>query len=200
MKFGTATVFYHDSTSLRRNLESVTPYFDLSICIDGPFLGHRKYAVESGEFIVRQFPHTTYNYIEDITEAQKRNIYLELAKFHQIDWLLILDSDEYIVLHDSFEEFKNNCMKGLVPYSNVYGIHMHHDGIYDFKPRLWYRPWEMIYEGCHYCYHRKDGRPIQTMRQLLPGLTIEHDHNLRTEEYEQNWKEFREYQVRTEGS
>jgi len=36
-RIGSATIYWNDDGSLIRNVNSVTPYFDIIILIDGPF-------------------------------------------------------------------------------------------------------------------------------------------------------------------
>jgi len=200
LKFGTATVHYNDEESLDRQLFSTYRYFDIRLIVDGPFLGYpRSKGIHPYAF--HYYPDSERVYCPDLTEAQKRNIYLKMAEQYKVDWLLILDSDEYVYFEDICK-FKKECNEYLDTNHNVYGV-LEQNGYNDqfsYKPRLWYKPWEMIYEGCHYCYRRKDHRDIRTMAHEFDSLTILHDKDLRDKEYFDNWKVFREYQVRTEGS
>ncbi len=137
----------------------------------------------------------------DLTEGQKRNLYLYLCKFLEVDWLLILDSDEYVTIDG---DFKQSCMDILDTEHNhyVYDVMSKRTQTdyekYDPRPRLWYEPWDMRYKECHCCYSRVDGKIRLNERPCVEGIVIEHDKSLRTEEHNNNWKQFVQYQLQAE--
>jgi hypothetical protein len=202
MRFASATVFFNDAKSLYRNLKSVSPYFDPIFCIDGPFKGHPSKLKQSDDgsvLVAKAFGQ--YSTFPFQTEAGKRNLYIDYCHDYKVDWLLILDSDEYITVQD-WDRFKSDCDRRLDTKHNVYGIKSknEYNDQYSFRPRLWHKPYEMEYLNCHYCYGRKDGQEIKSIAAEIEGITVEHDKSLRDQKYFRDWSVFRRYQVGTEGS
>ena len=137
----------------------------------------------------------------DLTEGQKRNLYLYICKEFGIEWLLILDSDEYVTVTG---DFKKNAETKLDTSNNhyIYDIMSRRNPAdyvkYDPRPRLWYEPWDMRYKECHCCYGRIDGKVRKSERPTIEGIQIEHDKSLRSEQHNKNWKQFIYYQLQAE--
>lgn len=137
----------------------------------------------------------------DLTEGQKRNLYLYICKEFGIDWLLILDSDEYVTITG---DFRKSMMDILDTERNhyVYDIMARRNPAdyvkYDPRPRLWYEPWNMRYKECHCCYSRVDGKIRKSERPCVEGIVMEHDKDLRSKKHNSDWKQFVQYQLQAE--
>jgi hypothetical protein len=50
--------------------------------------------------VVESFPNSAYYCCPNLTEIEKRNKYLEFAGDKNIDFLLVIDSDEFAVVNE----------------------------------------------------------------------------------------------------
>ena len=158
------------------------------------------------------------------TEFEKRNAYLEeCEQLQDVDALLIIDSDEFFTYEpgtkpeDSWNTFKNNlelAIKKTAGEHNVFGIRTYDPitKVDSYCARVWYKPHEMRYtNGSHYHYaniiREKDtieqfrNNKINYQQQahcIIKGLTLGHDHSLRTKEYLDQRSVYQRYLVRYE--
>lgn len=106
-KIAAGVCFYNDLLSLRRTLESLQKdNVDLIICVDGRF----KHFGTPGKYpdlsddgsreLVLSYDNTVLIDMPDSWETQKRQAYVEACEDFNIDYLLIIDSDEYILYDD----------------------------------------------------------------------------------------------------
>jgi hypothetical protein len=105
-------VFFDDEKGLQRCLSSIHSFVDLIIAIDGKFKyfeDDHDFSIDNSRKIVESFPNANYYCYPNLTEIEKRNKYLEIAGIKEIDFLLVIDSDEYAVI--DMNEFSNNLAK-----------------------------------------------------------------------------------------
>ena len=129
------------------------------------------------------------------SEVDKRNRYLQECRALDCDYLLWIDSDEYVAPNSNWGMFYNSCEEMTEidrGQFNIYGIR---GKILDplpgrrpsgSWPRLWYRPWEMEHHLCHNVFrNRKTGQTLYaptSARSLIEGITILTDDTLRNPE------------------
>lgn len=139
-KIAAGVCFYNDKLSLRRCLESLQKdNVDLVFCVDGRF----KQFGEKGKYpdlsddgsreLVLTYDNTILIDMPDSWETQKRQAYLKACHDFDIDYLLIIDSDEYI-LYDPYdpnqgtnwdkfiEKMIQTCESITYKQHNVFGI------------------------------------------------------------------------------
>src|ERR671910_2836608 len=105
-------VFFDDEKGLQRCLSSIQSFVDLIIAIDGNFRyfeDDHDLSIDNSRKVVESFPNATYHCYPNLTEIDKRNKYLEIAGTKGIDFLLVIDSDEYAVI--DINEFSKNLAK-----------------------------------------------------------------------------------------
>jgi hypothetical protein len=105
-------VFFDDEKGLQRCLSSIHAYVDLIIAIDGKFKqfeDDHDLSIDNSREVVESFPNSTYHCYSNLTEIEKRNKYLEIAGSKNIDFLLVIDSDEYAII--DINEFSKNLAK-----------------------------------------------------------------------------------------
>ncbi|MFZ0367140.1 MAG: hypothetical protein WAL21_05590 [Nitrososphaeraceae archaeon] len=104
-------IFFDDEKGLQRCLHSIQSYVDLIIAIDGKFYFEDDHdiSVDNSRKVVESFPNANYYCYPNLTEIDKRNKYLEIAGIKKIDFLLVIDSDEYAVI--DMNEFSSNLIK-----------------------------------------------------------------------------------------
>ena len=196
MKFGIGLSFYNDVDGLKLLLASVDKQVDLLLAIDGryPSFGRGKglaaLSTDGSREVLRGYDNTLLvDY--PATQVQKRNKYLQLSKKHGLDFLIILDGDEYIKNDADWDTFRYVAQKRVrldVSMYRIYDIRYEEQNGWDFgeRPRLWYRPWEIRYDVKHYRWYIKSknhlDRPVyegNAGRALIPGLIIKHNRDAR---------------------
>lgn len=238
MKLAIGTIFYNSKAELERLLNSIPDKaIDWFIGIDGIF----QYTKEqnpnlpelsndgSRELILSDTitPRisniaTWFENKSNSTEYEKRNKYLEICKKLEIDYLIIVDSDEYFVYPDgitperSWDIFRKNFE--MLARKNAFQHNVFSIRTYDPKtnsesscPRCWYNPGDMSYVNLsHYNYgnihNETEFDKIQTAREqrlnycqesrgVIKGLTLAHDHSLRTKEQLRLREQYQRYLV-----
>ena len=200
-------VFFDDEKGLQRCLSSIQPYMDLMIAIDGKFKNFNDdhdLSIDNSRHVVESFTNATYHCFPNLTEIDKRNKYLEIAGSRNIDFLLVIDSDEYAVV-DKKEFFKQmsiikECKIGLYQdgktedLPDVYGIKIFEkhfekpDFIRErYIERVFYNPAKLRYQSIH-CNLVDVDNPYRnfTTRKYtgeIGGITLYNDDELRSEQY-----------------
>lgn len=176
MRLALLTIYYNSKPELLRLMTSIQPrMIDKWIFIDGIF----KYVKEanpnlpslSDDLSTELIRNSGYNYhieqMPEATEYEKRNRYLELCQHFNIDYAIIVDTDEYFDYNqdctcknkkkEAFDKFKNEFYSKAVKYAgrqNVFNIDMIEPGGHiQPRPRCWYNPGQMRYLfNSHYHY------------------------------------------------
>jgi hypothetical protein len=194
MKIASATVFYNDKRSLRRTLDSLTDKVDYMICVDGKYKHFDDgnvsgLSTDGSRELVHEYDNALLYDKPNCFEIEKRQEYLDICSYwydicKDPDFLLIIDSDEYIAEYDevAFKGALSDLINAVGKYQtyNVYGImlevnsgkydHIVHEFVngqkpqvsnqdnrqYQHSPRLWFKPWEMEYNMRHYNFRPKD--------------------------------------------
>lgn len=169
MKTAAGIIFFDDAKGLERCLNSISSYVDLVIAIDGKFrefdADHFISNDDSLE-VIKSYDNTRYYAYPNITEIEKRNKYLEIAGNLNVDFLLVIDSDEYAVIDECLFEknlnliHKNNQQRDLKTFNkikpDVFGVKMF-ERQYEwyglvrerYNERLLYAPGFMRYSQIH---------------------------------------------------
>jgi hypothetical protein len=148
---------------------------------------------------------------DPMTEFQKRRLAPAIAKRRLVDFLLIIDSDEYIdVSETDWDKFVQKCKEIAIDkyhgQYNLFGIKVE-DGPqnYRYLPRLWYRPEDVYYDSTHYglksmnprCpYNSPEYNKLEKHPTIenIPFLTIRSNYDLRTD-YEKVSREHYAYVI-----
>lgn len=237
MKLAIGTIFYNSKAELKRLIESIPDKaIDWFIGIDGIFQytkeqnpnlsdlsndGSRELFVS--DMIDRTTNIASYRFdMPNSTEYDKRNEYLNICRTMEIDYLIIVDSDEYFVYNEgisperSWDIFKKNfemlARKNGFKH-NVFSIRTFNPNtnIESSCPRCWYNPADMSYVNLsHYHYgnihNKEEFDKIQIAREqnlnfcqeskgVIKGLTLAHDHSLRSKKQLQIREKYQKYLV-----
>lgn len=200
-------VFFDDEKGLQRCLSSIQSYVDLIIAIDGKFKhfeDDHDLSIDNSRKIVESFPNVTYHCYPNLTEIDKRNKYLEIAGSKEVDFLLVIDSDEYAVI--DINEFSKNLAKIKEYKTNahvndttkdtpdVYGIKIFEkhfekpDYIRErYIERIFYKPAKLRYHLIHCNLVDVDdpSRNFTTRKYSseINGITLYNDDDLRSNHY-----------------
>lgn len=184
MKIAIGYCYYNDLKSIQRGIPTFVNEVDFVFAVDGKFSfrsgsdysddGSTEYLSQFKNVIIRKFVGM---------EHDKRQQYIEMCKEHDIDVLIIIDSDEYVSQAD-WDLFKKNLELILSSEQNIHGINFFTDGNITQYPRVWIRPHQIKYWNAH-CLFEVNGNVIRSPKNLKPveGITLMMDDNLRSEEY-----------------
>jgi hypothetical protein len=200
-------VFFDDEKGLQRCLSSIQSYVDLIIAIDGKFKyfeDDHDISIDNSRKVVETFTTANYYFYPNLTEIDKRNKYLEIAGNKGVDFLLVIDSDEYAVI--DMNEFINNLAKiknyktsaigndKLTDTPDVYGIKIleKHFEKPDFIreryiERIFYKPSKLRYQFIH-CNlvdidHPSRNFTTRKYTSEISGITLYNDDDLRSNHY-----------------
>ena len=174
--------FYNDPSILRL-LDSL-PKQAKKIIIDGKFeFNHSKQELsdESLRDKIRLYDNVTLIDIPNVSEPRKRDQYLIDNPYK---YLIILDSDEYIVAEDwiRFFDFVETLEDGI----HDLFVETDKEGGTSSYPRLWINPSQWRYTMCHNIFKNFNGTVLKsgnTGGKQCPGLLIGTDDDLRNTEY-----------------
>jgi hypothetical protein len=196
LTFGVGISFYNDVRGLERCLRSVYGNVEYVMCVDGKYSyndfndeplstdGSREYV----RSIAKEFEGRSISLIDapNLTEAKKRQVYVDATKEYGIDVLLILDSDEYVFCADWFK-FRHECYQKMMVRDggnwNIYNIPFREPMS---RPRLWWQAYKIAVGPCHYDFTLKDDVECREINlggdamHEIGNIVISHRHDLRT--------------------
>ena len=198
-------VSFDDERGLRRCMNSIHDFVDLMIVIDGKFRyfeDDHDISSDNSRDVVESFSNSAYSCYPNLTEIEKRNKYLEFAGDKNIDFLLVIDSDEFAVINE--EEFLSNLDKLRNSKMNskrrdedspdVYGVKIfekHFEKPNSIRERyierIFYKPGKLRYQSIH-CNLVDINNPTRNFTtgkysSEIHGITLYNDDDLRTNHY-----------------
>ncbi|TVM01114.1 MAG: hypothetical protein CV087_11320 [Candidatus Brocadia sp. WS118] len=213
MKLGFGICYYEDLAGLKR-LFSTIPKEYIKIAIDGKYkqFAEQEKNIKSSigcHYFLEQQENTIHfwSWPDYPTEIEKRNKYLELAD--DLDFLIVVDSDEYFVgdwsiFEENLEKLKERIYKENVHHQmrNLHFIAMQDapSTRISNRPRIIYQPSKIRYFGCHYTWIHVDTKDscIYTDDPAIAGIQIIHDATQRSKEYEENMHRYQIEQKKIE--
>ncbi len=208
---------YGDTDGLYRCLNSLglgIGGIDLAIVVHGRFRDFKldkPDAYEQTAKIVSRFPAGTVELVQasqGITEIQARNLYLKTAADLSCDWLLVIDSDEFLPhkLTD-FKEFRRQLqyVMDLGLEHQIFDVQLE-GNIPAYRgpaPRLFLRPETVKYWGKHFWFVLEKTMQIykgqSDAARIIGGIIIVHDHTIRDSTYYNASIGYKEWQQDHEG-
>ena len=95
-------ISFDDERGLQRCMDSIHEYMDLIIVIDGKFRyfeDDHEISSDNSRDVAESFSNSVYCSYPNLTEIEKGNKYLEFAGDKNMDFLLVIDSDEFAVVN-----------------------------------------------------------------------------------------------------
>jgi len=197
-KIGLAITIWDDPRGLTRIFEQKSVWdFDVIFILDGKwstYKGKQQFPDLEVYRIVEDWARTKpdtqmyYTYINDSTEAEKRNKGFWFIGKKDVEWVVWLDSDEYVIW-DKKDFLKE--LKTLPKQYSCFPINLHHYAHIGKRPRLFHKPSQ------HYLVQHKDRLSHSTIystlsnsevtqemthTQPLKSIKLYHDKTLRTKE------------------
>jgi len=193
-------IFWNDKKGLERLLPTLKD-FDRVYCIDGRFKameGETNIGNDGSWQEVLKYKNTVENGNNNCLEPEKRSIYLTMAEQYNDDYLLVIDSDEWIT--GDIETFRSNLLK-VIESPNDEGVYcidyLNQDNTpNDVKPRIFHKPGNLRYWETHNMLQKQDTKRIfrpSTECPVVKGITMHHDHKLRTLERENQIQEYQKW-------
>lgn len=169
---------YADPGGMRRLLET-TLSFDYVICIVGKWKDFEYDNEKNIEMIsvISSYPNTLIKQIDGIPQHQARNIYLYMAEKLGCDYLIILDSDEYL----------SGGVFNVPKEQNIYNMKWNNTVL----PRLIVKPKGMEYKDRHNQIWCDEKEMIgRNLGECIEGIEIISDKSLREKEREDYQREY----------
>lgn len=211
--------FYKDFDSLQRMLRSLESYpFDMLIAIDGRYKGHTGKTPLSDKktrdlFKTIQTPHILID-APDISQIDKRQIYNDKSVDYDLDVLIVMDSDEFIVHEQTnwpifIEELNSAIKSNRGTYIQGYSIpsrvnqkrYGNKEDYYMNVTRVLHRPYDLKYVDTHYdVRNKRTGVEMSYASDttVLTHFVIGTDHKLRDEDYQDQRAKYEWYQYSDE--
>ena len=187
MKIAAGICTYSEAPGLARTLESLSGEIEFCIVVHGPYLNFAPLDPQSSTYtkaVCSKYPNTQLIDLSTPThETIRRQKYLDLALDY--DFLLIIDSDEYISDGADWGYFRQNCQQVIDQHAGHYIYDIMFDGPIAQsgpRPRLFYQPSKIKYDRKHYWWRLPNGRLADGMSdscKLIEGIRITHDKSLR---------------------
>ena len=188
MKIAAGICTYSDSLGLARLLESLTPGGVDSIVVHGPYPSYDSLDLDSlpsTDAVCKVYPNIRLISLpEPKPEVERRQTYLDLASNY--DFLLIVDSDEFICDGANWPLFRKNCEKLLESgkHHYIYDIKLDgHPSQSGLKPRLFREPSKIKYWKKHYWWALPNGRiaaGASDSCEVVDGIKLMSDESLRS--------------------
>lgn len=190
MKLASGIVTFADSLGLIRTLETLDDGIDQNIVVHAQYPGFHppraSRSLDDTQKVCEAFPNTTLVNLNIASELEARQTYLDLATNY--DFLLVIDSDEYIVKKEPKDRglFRENCQKVIDEHEGFYIYDIMFGGGDLFlsgpKPRLFRQPSKIKYYKKHFWWLLPNGRLMKGNSdsvKVMEGLEIMHDNQLR---------------------
>lgn len=137
------------------------------------------------------------------TQIHSRNLYLKTAADLGYDWLLVLDSDEYIARNADWPEFRRQLefvMSLDLPHQ-IFDLQM--EGSLPMyrgpRPRLFYRPGSIKYWKRHYWFLLEEQmicyKGASDAGRVIGGIYLMHDRTVRSMNHYNATQDYNEWQL-----
>jgi len=184
--------YYNDLESIKRGLVTFVNDVDYVFAIDGKFSMRKgsDFSTDGSTEYVKSFPNVIHAQFTGM-EHDKRNIYCEMATEMDVDVLIILDSDDYVV-NANWTIFRQNLENIKNSKENIHGLRDYYSG-QEWTPRpiIWLRPNEIRYHKAHNIFN-VNGNLVRSPPYTVPvdGISIKMGDELRNNDYLQQTDEY----------
>ncbi|MHA1961704.1 MAG: hypothetical protein ACW99U_15895 [Candidatus Thorarchaeota archaeon] len=207
MKWAAGIIFFDDGNSLDRCLDSIHEHMDVMFCIDGKFREYRadhSLSTDGSRDVVLSYPNSILIDAANSLQVEKRNKYLELAGEYDIEVMIHIDSDEYVV--GDLRRFKQ-CLESTLNigavrpsiYNLIISTTRHKHTFTVSRPRIYHKPELLrLLSIRHYTLYDTTTRPPTSLRAdslTLHGIELHHDDSLREESWLANMFEHQKWQI-----
>jgi len=213
IKIAVGIAGYQEVVGTNRAIGSCYKSVDHVFFIDGIYSKYYRYSNTKNKLsddgtreLAARYPNVILQDMPMSTEIGKRNKLLSLCKQYSCDFLITLDTDEYIIEAD-WALFRKNLKEIVlerdrgkylvynIPFTENWGLP---GGWTAQRQRLFYRPSKIRYYGKHYRYKILDKQSVEYGRiydgdsgfDTIRGIRIKEDKSVRSAEREKAMKEY----------
>lgn len=198
MKLAVCVAYFNNVKEIPRLLDPVYKHVDMVIAIDGKYPGFEwdgNLSTDgSTELLIEKYNAVVEINKSPVEQIDKRNQYLDIAESAGMDWVLVLDTDDY--LHKKWQDW-NRFYSELDKLkddklANIYSWispkwrknwNLVEDNTWKLYTRL-IRPDKVRYDVTHWTFSAKRDPTIFEMpRETVDGIRITSDSTLRTKKY-----------------
>lgn len=140
------------------------------------------------------------------TQIESRNLYLKSAADEGCDWVLVIDSDEFIARNADWKEFRKQLefvMSLELPHQ-IFDIQC--EGMLAMyrgpRPRLFYRPATIKYWKRHFWFLLQEQnmcyKGVSDAGRIIGGIYLMHDRTVRSAEHYNATLDYNEWQLHNE--
>jgi hypothetical protein len=201
MKFGSYTSAYSNPNELRRCFSSLQDKVDVMICHFGPYSDYDNSGILKERFleaydVAQDYDAVFFQNLNPLPEYLKRSFASVIAETLELDFLIIIDSDEYIdKTQTNWNKFKETAIDlAITKYQGCYNIFSclveYGNQTYKALPRVWYNPHQVRYNKTHFaltstnekCPYRNDPQYSERYpsKEMIPHLVIRSSYDMRS--------------------
>ncbi len=215
-KLAVCISYFNNVKEIPRLLDPIVEHVDLIIAIDGKypkFDWPTNLSTDgSTELLIEKYNAVVQVNKSPIEQIDKRNQYLEIAENANMDFVLVLDTDDY--LHPDYQDWDlfyqqladlpdsetlGNVWVWMSPL-HVANWNMVTDNTWSQYTRI-IRPSKIRYDVTHWTYCLKgDNTSFEVANQTLEGLRFDSDSRLRSKKYSKAGYKWAEEQMNEENA
>ncbi len=187
ISIGICLLTYNCVDELKDCLESVGKFYPV-IVIDGKwkdFEGDHPTSTDGTLDLVESYSNVVTILSPNGSEADNRNLSLEYATNYNCDAVIILDSDERLVLPNGIWAFYRSLDRKIRENPQDLGFKITFEskkrGGTSFKRRIYLNPKELNYRGSRDIIYSKDSELRHHCPEICPNIMIVEDQSYRTE-------------------
>ena len=194
-------IYENSLDTVKRAIESWKDHVDVIYAVDGKFEEFNSDQLLSTADVrayLKSIPNVELVDFPNRLEHEKRQVYLDLCSRDMIDWLLIMDADEFITDETNWEVAKARMLQLTnesrlpqifgMPYINPAKQGKRELGY----PKIWRAPYLIKYMETHnFFQYTTDGKVYKSSTdwERIPGIFARANDNLRSKEYlEESYK------------
>ena len=186
--------------------------------LDGAIVVHRRYdhfdieglteteSFEATQAVCKKYENVLVDHSsERITQVEARNIYMQLAGLLKYDWLLVIDSDEYVLPNADWKTFRTQLefVQSLKLDDQVFDVQFEGSiGERGPRPRLFLDPPTVSYWQRHYWFVLQ--KKMELLKgcgdagRMIAGIYLYHGKAIRTLEHIKASNRYYEWQAQIE--
>ena len=187
-------IYENSLDTVKRAIESWKDHVDVIYAIDGKFEEFESDQLLSSPDVrayLQSIPNVELVDFPNRLEHEKRQVYIDLCSRDMIDWLLIMDADEYITKETNWEMAKGRMLELTNETKTPMIFGMPYVNPEKSKrelgyPKIWRSPYLIKYHLTHNFFQfTTDGKIYKSSTdwERIPGIFARQNDKLRSKEY-----------------
>jgi hypothetical protein len=212
IKIAAGIVVYADAEGLNRCLSTLALGKG---GFDGAIVIHRRYdhfdlidpeSLEQTYLVGKRYPNVVVDHSDElITQVEARNLYMQMAGVLGYDWLMVIDSDEFVLPNANWQMFRDQLQycQSLGLDDQVFDVQFEGNvGERGPRPRLFLDPSTITYWQKHYWFVLR--KRMELLKgcgdagRIIDGIKLRHGKLIRTQEHMEASNRYYEWQAKIE--